>query len=186
MTDFALRKRVDRLSVLPGVSQVIIGGGRRYAMRIWLDAERMAARKVTVSHVVTSLRRKHLELPGGHVETGPPELTVRTNTKLSEPAEFETLAVRDESGYQLPPRKRPRTVNLKQRPREGSVMGDRTDHGYSGTDCDAALSRLAYRCERRRKENSVQSPPRNTQESSLFSAHLHRHRSVPRAIEFYE
>lgn len=101
LTDFAIRNLVDPLSVQPGVTQVVVGGERRYAMRIWLDAERMAARGVTVTDVARALRRENRELPGGRIETGPRELTVRTDTKLADPAEFADLVVRDGPNYQV-------------------------------------------------------------------------------------
>jgi multidrug efflux pump len=49
LSDFAERVLVDRLSVLDGVADVRIGGERRYAIRIWLDQERLAARDITVA-----------------------------------------------------------------------------------------------------------------------------------------
>src|SRR5690554_7582282 len=49
--NYAVRNMVDRLSVLSGVAQVRIGGERRYAMRLWLDRQTLAARQVTVADV---------------------------------------------------------------------------------------------------------------------------------------
>jgi multidrug efflux pump len=43
LTDYAQRYLVDRFSVLDGVARVWVGGARRYAMRIWLDSQTMAA-----------------------------------------------------------------------------------------------------------------------------------------------
>lgn len=45
LTDYAQRYMVDRLSVVPGVASVYIGGERRYAMRVWLDRKALAARQ---------------------------------------------------------------------------------------------------------------------------------------------
>ena len=57
LTDFADRFLVDRLSTVPGVANVRIGGERRYAMRIWLNKQAMAAREVTVQDVETALKQ---------------------------------------------------------------------------------------------------------------------------------
>ncbi|WP_420564768.1 efflux RND transporter permease subunit [Thalassobaculum sp.] len=101
LTDYAIRNLADPLSILPGVAQVVIGGERRYAMRVWLDAQRMAARGVTINDVAAALRRENLELPGGRIETGPRELTLRTDTKVEETQGFRELVIRDDQGYQV-------------------------------------------------------------------------------------
>ncbi|PJK31375.1 efflux RND transporter permease subunit [Minwuia thermotolerans] len=94
LTDFAIRNLVDRLSILRGVSQVIVGGERRYAMRVWLDRERMAARGVTVSDVATALRRENLEAPAGRIEAESREFTVRVDTQLPDREAFRDLVLR--------------------------------------------------------------------------------------------
>ena len=98
LTDFAVRSMVDPLSITPGVSQVILGGARRYAMRIDLDAARMAARGVAALDVARALRRENLEAPGGRIESETREYTVRTDTKLLEAEAFRDLILRDVPG----------------------------------------------------------------------------------------
>ena len=78
LTDYARRYLVDRLSVLDGVASVNIGGERRYAMRIWLDRQAMAARNVTIADLEQAARENNLELPAGRIESDTRELTVRT------------------------------------------------------------------------------------------------------------
>jgi len=101
LTDLAMRRLVDPLSILPGVSQVVIGGARRYAMRIDLDRGAMAARGVTVQDVNRVLRRENVEAPGGRIETGPREYTVRVDTKLPDAEGFEDLVIRDAGGGEV-------------------------------------------------------------------------------------
>ncbi|HVL71843.1 MAG TPA: efflux RND transporter permease subunit [Beijerinckiaceae bacterium] len=101
LTDIAIRTLVDPLSVVPGVAQVQIGGERRYAARIWLDPVRMAARGVTVTDVVDTLRTQNIELPAGRIETGPRELSIRALTRVAGPEEFSHLVVRAGEGYQV-------------------------------------------------------------------------------------
>src|SRR5690606_27162233 len=57
LADYAERFLVDRLSALDGVANVRVGGSQRYAMRIWLDREAMAARGLTVTDIENALRR---------------------------------------------------------------------------------------------------------------------------------
>ena len=73
-SDYADRVLVDRFSVIDGVAQVRIGGQRRYAMRIWLNPQAMAARGITVADIDNALRTQNIEVPGGSVETADTEI----------------------------------------------------------------------------------------------------------------
>ncbi len=99
VTDFADRYVKDRLQNLPGVAQVRIFGERRFAMRLWLDPQRMAAYRVTPQDVENALRRQNVEIPAGRVESVAREFTVVSETDLRSPAEFENIILRDDSGY---------------------------------------------------------------------------------------
>ena len=94
LTDLAKRFVVDPLSAVAGVAQVTIGGERQPSMRVWLDRNAMAARSVTVQDISDALRAQNVELPAGRVESNDRELTVRTNTRLSAPAEFARIVLR--------------------------------------------------------------------------------------------
>ena len=94
LSDFADRVLADRLSVLDGVADVRIGGERRYAIRVWLDRERLAARDMTVSEVERALRSNNVELPAGSVESATRDFTVRAKGRLSEVEEFRNLVIR--------------------------------------------------------------------------------------------
>ncbi|HEX7971624.1 MAG TPA: efflux RND transporter permease subunit, partial [Thiobacillus sp.] len=98
ITDYADRVVADQLKTLPGVASVIIGGERRYAMRIWLDPSRMAALGVTVQDVEGALRSQNTELPSGRIESQTREFSVLAETDLKTPAEFERVVIRDNGG----------------------------------------------------------------------------------------
>ncbi|MEW5966325.1 MAG: efflux RND transporter permease subunit [Pseudomonadota bacterium] len=98
ITDYADRVVADQLKTLPGVASVIIGGQRRYAMRLWLDPERMAALGVTVQDVEAALRSQNTELPSGRIESRMREFTVLAETDLRTPEEFERVILRDAGG----------------------------------------------------------------------------------------
>ena len=85
ITDYADRVIVDRLQALPGVASVIIGGERRYAMRVWLDRDRMAAYGLTPQDVENALKRQNVELPSGRIESRQREFTVLTESDLRTP-----------------------------------------------------------------------------------------------------
>ncbi|TVT33923.1 efflux RND transporter permease subunit [Marinobacter vinifirmus] len=94
LSDFADRVLSDRLSVLDGVADVRIGGERRYAIRVWLDRERLAARNITVAEVEQALRANNVELPAGSVDSSTRNFTVRAEGRLSTVEEFRNLVVR--------------------------------------------------------------------------------------------
>ena len=99
ISDYADRYVVDRLKTLPGVANVIIGGERRYAMRIWLDRERLAAYGLAPQDVEEALRRQNIEVPSGRIESTQREFTVLSESDLRTPAEFDRIIVREAGGY---------------------------------------------------------------------------------------
>ncbi len=100
LTDYADRFLVDRLSVLPGVSKIQIGGERRYAMRIWLDRKAMAARGITADDIENTLRRENVELPAGRIESLSREFSVRIDRVYNKLEDFQNLVIkRGSDGY---------------------------------------------------------------------------------------
>jgi len=93
VTDYAERYLVDRLSTVPGVARVGIGGGRRYAMRVWVDRQALAARGLTVSDIESALRRENVELPAGRLESGTREFSLRTLVGLESADDFRGLVI---------------------------------------------------------------------------------------------
>ncbi len=100
LTDYTERYLVDRFAAVPGVAIVRIGGGRRYAMRIWLDREALAARQLTVADIESALRRENVELPAGRIESQQREFTLRALTALNTEEDFRNLVIgRGPDGY---------------------------------------------------------------------------------------
>ncbi len=99
ISDYADRFVADRLKTLPGVASVIIGGERRYAMRIWLDRERLAAYALTPQDVEDALRRQNVEVPSGRIESSQREFTVLSESDLRTPEQFSQLIIREVKGY---------------------------------------------------------------------------------------
>lgn len=84
----------DRLQTINGVSSVIFGGQKRFAIRLWLDSQKMAAREVTVLDVQTALRQQNVELPSGLVESWDRALSIETRGELKTPEEYNNLVVK--------------------------------------------------------------------------------------------
>jgi multidrug efflux pump len=99
LTELINRVVKPRLQTVPGVADVQVGGDRQFAMRIWLDPEKMAALRVTVQDVEDSLRRQNLEVPAGRIESRQREFSVTARTDLNTVAQFEEIALRSANGY---------------------------------------------------------------------------------------
>ena len=100
LTDYAERVLVERLGVLPGVARIRVNGARRYAMRVWIDREALAARQLTVIDIENALRRENVQLPAGRLESSQREFTLRTETGLNSEQDFRELVIgRGQDGY---------------------------------------------------------------------------------------
>jgi multidrug efflux pump len=98
LTELINRVVKPRLQTVPGVADIQIGGDRKYAMRVWLDPDRMAAYRVTVQDVEDALRRQNLEVPAGRIESQQREFNVTARTDLNTPAQFSEVALRSAAG----------------------------------------------------------------------------------------
>jgi multidrug efflux pump len=99
ISDYADRTVADRMKTLPGVASVIIGGERRYAMRLWIDRDRLAAYGLTPQDVENGLRRQNVEIPSGRIESSQREFTVLTEADLRSPAQFNDMILTEARGY---------------------------------------------------------------------------------------
>ncbi len=86
----------DRLQTVEGVSSILIGGEKRFAMRLRLDSALMAARGVTVTDVENALRSQNVELPSGRVEGLKRELAVQLSGQLDSVEDFENVVIRQD------------------------------------------------------------------------------------------
>jgi HAE1 family hydrophobic/amphiphilic exporter-1 len=90
----------DAIKRVPGVSDVLIFGERKYAMRIWLDPARLAARGATAGDVVNALREQNLQVAAGALGDAPAaddqtyNLSVRVQGRLTEASQFEDIVVK--------------------------------------------------------------------------------------------
>jgi multidrug efflux pump len=93
LTDYADRYLLDRLATVPGVAQVQIYGEQRYAMRVWLDPDAMAARGLTVTQVEQALTRQNVELPAGSLESTDKDYTIRVDRTYARAEDFAQLPI---------------------------------------------------------------------------------------------
>ena len=91
----------DALKRIPGVGDVVIFGERKYAMRIWLDPTRLAARGLTAADVTSALQEQNAEIPAGQLGRPPADpkqdfqITLRVIGRLTDPREFEQIIIKN-------------------------------------------------------------------------------------------
>ncbi len=96
LAELAERIVRDRVATLPGVSNVVVFGARRYAMRIWLDVDALAARGLVVQDVEDAVREQNVEIPAGRIESRSREFTVVAETDLGTPEGFRNIVLRED------------------------------------------------------------------------------------------
>ena len=101
INDLINRVVKPRLQTVTGVADVRIYGERKYAMRVWLDAERMAAYRLTSQDVEDAIRRSNLELPAGRIESQLREFSVTSQTDLIKAGQFGDITVRNVNGFPI-------------------------------------------------------------------------------------
>lgn len=99
LSDLADRFIKAQLAMIPGVSSTYLDGERRYAMRIWLDPDRLAARRLTVEDVEDALRNQNASIPAGRIESNQMEFSVSLKGTLQTPKQFESLIMAYREGY---------------------------------------------------------------------------------------
>ena len=94
----------DRLLRIDGVGDVLVFGGGDYAMRIWIDPDRAAARNLTATEIVQALRTQNVQVAAGSIGQAPMDkhaaaflLPIQMQGRLSEPAEFEDVIIKVEA-----------------------------------------------------------------------------------------
>jgi multidrug efflux pump len=101
VSDYANRIVKPRLQTLPGVADVRVFGERRYAMRINVDRDRLAAFRLTPQDVEDALRRQNVEVPAGRIESSQREFNVVSQTDLQTPEQFGNVIVRNVGGSNI-------------------------------------------------------------------------------------
>jgi multidrug efflux pump len=98
LSDYARYRIKEKLQTVEGVGEVMVGGALERNVRIWVDAEKLDAKGLTVTDVISALQREHVELPAGRIETEGREVNVRV---MGEALDLETLrglVVREQDG----------------------------------------------------------------------------------------
>ncbi len=98
IADIAERLVKDRVQTIPGVAQANVFSST-YAMRVWIQPERLAGFGLTPQDVETALRQQNVEIPAGRVEGTDREFTVLSETDLRTPEQFGEVILGNVNGY---------------------------------------------------------------------------------------
>jgi multidrug efflux pump len=101
LTNYVDRYVVDRFKNLTGVADVQIYGERRYAMRIWIDNDRLAGYGLTIQDVENAIRAQNAEFPAGRIESEDREFTVLSRTGLTSPQQFGNIVIKSAGDHQV-------------------------------------------------------------------------------------
>jgi HAE1 family hydrophobic/amphiphilic exporter-1 len=93
--DKNLRRRLETVN---GVGQVLVIGARPRQINVIVDNARLAAQGMTAAHVVAALQSQNIQIPGGKVEQGLRDVTLRTYGRVSSPEEFGNIPLANVNG----------------------------------------------------------------------------------------
>jgi multidrug efflux pump subunit AcrB len=105
--NYATLRIKDTLARLKGVGDLRVNGSSDYAMRLWLDPDKMASRDMVVGDVLSALRGQNVQVPAGTLGQQPVtsptafEISVQTKGRLTKPEDFETIIVKTGKNGQL-------------------------------------------------------------------------------------
>jgi HAE1 family hydrophobic/amphiphilic exporter-1 len=100
ISNFAYLQLADPLKRLPGVGDVVIFGERRYAMRVWLDPDKLANLGVTALDVRNAIANQNIQVAAGKLGQSPApdgtafEVQINAQGRLSDPAQFGEIVIR--------------------------------------------------------------------------------------------
>ncbi len=95
LNDYAENVVMERLQTIPGVSNIQIWGQKKYAMRLWLNPDKMAAFGLTPLDVRAALDRENIELPGGKIAGDNMELAIKTVGRYTTEEQFNTIVIKN-------------------------------------------------------------------------------------------
>lgn len=100
LVELVERIAIQRIQTIPGVGSVNVRGPR-YAMRLWVDSDKLAAHQLTVIDIENALRQQNVEIPGGRIESTAREFPVRIEGRMNQVNDFENLVLAARGNHQV-------------------------------------------------------------------------------------
>jgi len=98
VADKQIRRRIENL---PGVGQVLLLGGAKRQVNVWIDPLKLRAAGLTATEVQRAIGLQNLTTPGGQVDTGPEQMTLRIRGRAESAAELGSLVVVQRDGHPI-------------------------------------------------------------------------------------
>lgn len=137
MGNYAALQLKDELARIKGIGDIQIFGAAEYAMRIWLDPDKISNLDMTAGEVVAALRAQNVQIASGTLNTLPSgnqsafEINIQTQGKLVTPEQFENVIIKSNEGGRL--------VRLKDIGRVELGAQNYATTGYLGKDPAIAM-----------------------------------------------
>jgi hydrophobe/amphiphile efflux-1 (HAE1) family protein len=96
VADKQIRRQIENV---PGVGQVLLLGGAKRQINVWLDPIKLRSRGLTATEVERAIGLENITAPGGQVDTGPEQLTLRIRGRAESAAELGALVVAEKDGH---------------------------------------------------------------------------------------
>lgn len=96
--DYLDRYVVDKIEQIPGIANVQEVGADQYAMRIWIDPQKIAARGLSINQVIAAIQNSNLELPAGELKGNTMNYPITAVTKLTTVSQFNNIIVKNDNG----------------------------------------------------------------------------------------
>jgi HAE1 family hydrophobic/amphiphilic exporter-1 len=126
ISEIARRQIQEPLQTVSGVGSVFISGGQTRAINVVVDTDQLASYNISIDDVRRAVVAQNLEVPGGLVDQGERELTLRTLGRVTRPEQFEDLIVAERGGFPI----RIRDIGRV----EDSIEEQRSDSRLNGRD----------------------------------------------------
>lgn len=99
VTDYVTKYVKPKLEQIDGIAKIDLDGSRNYSMRMWLDADKMAAHKTTASDIVNALKAQNVAISSGQIKSKQRYYSVVTQSQLSSVEQFNNIVISDTNGY---------------------------------------------------------------------------------------
>lgn len=98
ITEIADKQLKEVLESTSGVGQIRLIGGRKREIQVYFDPKKLVAYGITIPQLRRALASQNVEIPGGRIEAGQREVTVRTLGRIEQPADFENIIITERGG----------------------------------------------------------------------------------------
>ena len=128
LTEIADKQIRRAIETVDGVGEVTISGGRAREIHVVLDIEKLNAHGLTVDRVRDAIVSENVEIPGGYIQQGDAELTLRTLGRIESTEQFANIVVANAERHADPAarRRRGRGHDARKRARRAFFDGNRT------------------------------------------------------------